>query len=139
MKISRDNGSTWTELWDARWDMGGVDAVQQASLFLGEETDENTIVAFNAVSGPEESLYFLRTVDDVAFYAADEARKRVTRARAGSSCGSLRPPVPRRSTAGSPRPTEPRGRNAASRNPNGSTAATSPTASISTKRWWATT
>lgn len=63
VKISRDNGSTWTELWDARWDMGGVDAVQQASLFLGEETDENTIVAFNAVSGPEESLYFLWTVD----------------------------------------------------------------------------
>lgn len=85
VKISRDNGSTWTELWDARWDMGGVDAVQQASLFLGEETDENTIVAFNAVSGPEESLYFLWTVDDVAFYAADEARKRVMRARAGSS------------------------------------------------------
>lgn len=79
--ISRDNGETWTELWDGRWDMGDIDAVQQASLFLGEPADEDTVVAFNAVSGPEESLYFLWAVDDVNFYTADEAATRTLKAR----------------------------------------------------------
>lgn len=53
--------------------MGNVDAMQQASIFLGEPADENTIVAFNAVSGDEESLYFGWSVDDVTFYSADAA------------------------------------------------------------------
>lgn len=70
--ISRDNGQTWSRLWDARYEMGNTDAVQMASLFLGEPADENTLVAFNAVSGAEESLYFSWSVDDVAFYAPGE-------------------------------------------------------------------
>lgn len=74
--VSRDNGKSWDELWDGRWDMGSIDGVQQASLFLGEEADENTLVAFNAVSGDEESLYFLWCVDDVRFYSAEEAAQR---------------------------------------------------------------
>lgn len=76
VKISRDNGLTWKELWDGRWDMGPDDAVQQASLFLGEPSDENTLVAFNAVSAEEESLYYLWTIDDVCFYSAEEAAQR---------------------------------------------------------------
>lgn len=73
VQISRDNGETWTELWDGRWDMGDVDAVQQASLFLGEPTDENTVVAFNAVSADDNGLYFVWAIDDVQFTAADDA------------------------------------------------------------------
>lgn len=71
VKVSWDNGKSWTELWDGRWDMGSVMGMQRASLFLGDETDENTLVAFEAVSGPEESLYFLWSIDDVLFRAAD--------------------------------------------------------------------
>ncbi|MDE5902016.1 MAG: hypothetical protein K2H21_02230 [Muribaculaceae bacterium] len=73
VKISRDNGDTWTELWDGRWDMGDTDQVQPAALFLGEPCDDDTLVAFQAVSGEEESLYFLWTIDDVVFYTASEA------------------------------------------------------------------
>lgn len=73
VKISRDNGDTWTELWDGRWDMGDTDQVQPAALFLGEPCDDDTLVAFEAVSGEEESLYFLWTIDDVVFYTASEA------------------------------------------------------------------
>ncbi|MBD5356935.1 MAG: hypothetical protein HDR88_08040 [Bacteroides sp.] len=76
VKISYDNGESWEELWDARWDMGNSEGVQQASLFLGDETDENTLVAFNAVSGEEETLYFLWTVDDVEFYSEAEYAER---------------------------------------------------------------
>lgn len=81
VKISRDNGDSWDELWDGRWDMGYVDEVQRASLFLGEETDEDTLVAFQAVSGEEESLYFLWCVDDVEFFAADDSETRKMTAR----------------------------------------------------------
>lgn len=77
--ISRDNGQTWSELWDGRWDMGPTEGMQQASLFLGEPTDENTLVAFNAVSAEEESLYFLWTIDDVHFYTAEQAGDRSLR------------------------------------------------------------
>lgn len=69
--ISRDNGQSWSQLWDARYDMGNSDGCQMASLFLGAPADENTIVAFNAVSGPDDSLYYSWAVDDVAFYAED--------------------------------------------------------------------
>lgn len=73
VKISRDGGANWTELWDGRWDMGNTDQVQPAALFLGDPADDDTLVAFNAVSGEEDSLYFLWTVDDVQFYTASEA------------------------------------------------------------------
>lgn len=76
VQVSYDNGKNWEELWDARWDMGMYEGVQQASLFLGDETDEDTLVAFHAVSGEEESLYFLWTVDDVDFYSAEEYAER---------------------------------------------------------------
>ncbi len=76
VNISYDNGETWEELWDGRWDMGAYEGVQQASLFLGDETDEDTLVAFHAVSGEEESLYFLWSVDDVEFFTAEEMSQR---------------------------------------------------------------
>lgn len=76
VNISYDNGESWEELWDGRWDMGAYEGVQQASLFLGDETDEDTLVAFHAVSGEEESLYFLWCVDDVEFFTAEEMSKR---------------------------------------------------------------
>lgn len=82
VKISRDNGATWNELWDARWDMGDVDGVQQASLFLGNPTDESTLVAFQAVSAPDESLYFLWAVDDIEFFTADAAANRALKGTA---------------------------------------------------------
>lgn len=71
VKISRDNGASWEELWDGRWDIVPTDDVRMASLFLGQPTDGDTLVAFQAVSGEMESLYFLWAVDDVAFYAPD--------------------------------------------------------------------
>lgn len=67
VKISWDNGESWEELWDGRWDMGDDFGMQQASLFLGGTTDSNTLVAFEAVSGAEESLYYLWSIDDVVF------------------------------------------------------------------------
>lgn len=87
--ISRDNGETWNELWDGRWDMGPGEGVQQASLFLGNPTDENTLVAFNAVSADEESLYFLWTVDDVNFYTESQAAERSVRMSAPQHARSL--------------------------------------------------
>lgn len=87
--ISRDNGETWSELWDGRWDMGPGEGVQQASIFLGEPTDENTLVAFNAVSGEEESLYYLWAVDDVNFYTAEEAAKRSVKLTAPADLRSI--------------------------------------------------
>lgn len=89
VQISRDNGASWTELWDGRWDMGNVDAVQQASLFLGEPTDENTLVAFNAVSAPEESLYYLWAVDDVEFLGIGDSPM-PTRLKAAASADGMR-------------------------------------------------
>ncbi len=84
VKISRDNGNTWTELWDGRWDMGSSEDVQQASLFIGEATDENTIIAFNAVSGNEESLYSAWSIDDVSFYGVSDQDKREVTLRSNS-------------------------------------------------------
>lgn len=81
VKISFDNGNSWEELWDGRWDRGQCEGVQQASLFLGEETDDDTLVAFQAVSGEESSLYFLWCVDDVEFYSAEEMKTRSLNAR----------------------------------------------------------
>ena len=105
VNISFDNGRTWEELWDGRWDMGNVDAVQQASLFLGDDADENTLVAFQAVSGEKESLYFLWSIDDVEFYSSEEMaarkpelRQRVERAPLSQTLGI---PVSRRFTPGS--------------------------------------
>lgn len=74
--LSRDNGDTWYELWDGRWDMGETDAVQQASLYLGEPSDENTLVAFRAESGQEMSLHSLWAIDDVEFFTAEENAER---------------------------------------------------------------
>lgn len=74
--ISYDKGESWEELWDGRWDMGNSEDVQQASIFLGQEADEDTLVAFNAVSAEDKTLYFTWVVDDVQFYSADEASSR---------------------------------------------------------------
>lgn len=79
VQISYDNGESWEELWDGRWDMGAYEGVQQASLFLGEETDDDTLVAFHAVSGEEETLYFLWAIDDVEFYSEAEYAERKMR------------------------------------------------------------
>lgn len=69
VEVSYDNGEFWSELWDARWDMGSADDVRQASLFLDQPADENTLVRFRAVSAEEEGLYYLWAIDDVAFRA----------------------------------------------------------------------
>lgn len=74
--ISRDGGDTWTELWDGRWDITNEDCVRQASIFLGEPCDDDTIVAFNGLSDEFDGLYYLWAIDDVEFYTAAEAAQR---------------------------------------------------------------
>lgn len=70
VKISRDNGETWRVLWDGCEDAALIEDLQGVALFLGAPADENTLVAFNAVSGEEDSLYTVWSVDDVVFYSA---------------------------------------------------------------------
>lgn len=94
--ISRDKGATWTELWDGRWDIGRVEGLQQASIFLGEPTDADTRIAFNAVSADNLSLFYLWIVDDVQFLSAEEKAATPLRIKArdladltGMSTGSI--------------------------------------------------
>ena len=72
VKVSFDNGESWEELWDGRWDIGNVDGPRQASLFLGDDADEDTLVAFQAVGGENESIYYTWIVDDVQFYTSED-------------------------------------------------------------------
>lgn len=72
VKISRDGGETWNILWDGRHDLDQCDVMQQVSLFLGETTDENTLVAFQALSSEEESLYGIWAIDDICFSSISE-------------------------------------------------------------------
>lgn len=71
VKVSRDDGATWTDVWNARYDMKRTDDYQQAVICLGEPCDEMR-VAFVAVSDPaitNAGLYFSWALDDVRMYA----------------------------------------------------------------------
>ncbi len=65
VKISRDNGKTWRIIWDGRFDIDDQVAMRQATLFLGDPADENTLVAFNGVS--KDTFKNMWAVDDVEF------------------------------------------------------------------------
>lgn len=73
VKVSRDDGQTWTDVWNARYDMKKDDGYQQAVVCLGEPCDDMRI-AFVAESDPEitnAGLYFSWALDDVATYASN--------------------------------------------------------------------
>lgn len=68
--VSHDDGSTWQELWDGRYDSNGSDDWQAVSLYLGDPSEGDPIVAFQATSGsddPDISLYCTWAIDDVRF------------------------------------------------------------------------
>lgn len=77
VKISYDNGETWKVLWDGRYDTWYEEGWHQMSLYLGD-TDENTLVAWNAVSSKEEGLYVMWMIDDVVFSRSDAASTRAS-------------------------------------------------------------
>lgn len=68
VKISRDEGKTWRIIWDGRFDIDNQVAMRQASIFLGEPTDERTLVAFNGVS--RDTFKYMWAVDDIEFITA---------------------------------------------------------------------
>lgn len=73
LKVSRDDGRTWTDVWNARYDMKKSDDYQQAVVCLGEPCDDMRI-AFVAESDAEitnAGLYFSWALDDIATYASD--------------------------------------------------------------------
>lgn len=73
VKVSRDDGQTWTDVWNARYDMKKDDGYQQALVCLGEPCDDMRI-AFVAESDAEitnAGLYFSWALDDVATYASN--------------------------------------------------------------------
>lgn len=72
VKVSHDNGQTWTELWDARYDSNGEDGWQYVTLYVGSDETNNSLVAFQAVgdtTNTESGLYFSWVIDDVTLYA----------------------------------------------------------------------
>ena len=69
--VSHDGGKNWETIWDARYDSNGSDGWQLVSLYLGDDTEGDPIVAFEAVSDLEDEttgLYFTWAIDDVSFY-----------------------------------------------------------------------
>ena len=61
VKVSHDGGQTWKALWDARYDSNGSDDWQLVSLYLGDASEGDAIVAFQALSDLDDEatgLYF---------------------------------------------------------------------------------
>lgn len=76
VKVSHDGGETWKPIWDARYDSNGSDDWQPVSLYLGDASEGDVIVAFQAVGDDKEQpLYFTWAIDNVCLYsdAADVA------------------------------------------------------------------
>lgn len=74
VKVSHDNGTTWEELWDARYDSDGSSGWQYVTLYIGNSQKDKSLVAFQAVgdtTNTESGLYFSWVIDDVTFYAYD--------------------------------------------------------------------
>lgn len=68
VEVSHDGGTTWKTLWDARYDSNGSDSFQLVSLYLGDPSEGDPIVAFHAQSNEknaDESLYGAWVIDDV--------------------------------------------------------------------------
>lgn len=68
VKVSHDGGQTWSVVWDARTDMMDIDAFQKVSLYLGDPSQGDPVVAFQATGNPDNpdtGLYFAWAIDDV--------------------------------------------------------------------------
>lgn len=75
VKVSHDNGATWEELWDARYDSDGSSGWQYVALYIGNSETSKTLVAFQAVgdtTNAESGLYFSWVIDDVTLYANEQ-------------------------------------------------------------------
>lgn len=84
VKVSHDGGKTWKAIWDARYDSNGSDGWQLVSLYLGDASEGDPIVAFQALSDLDDEtlgLYFTWAIDDVSLYteAVDAAAASVAR------------------------------------------------------------
>lgn len=95
VKVSHDGGATWTDIWDARYDSNGSDDWQLVSLYLGDASEGDPIVAFEAKSNLDDEttgLYFTWAIDDVRLFseAVDAASSpQASRARTSRSLASL--------------------------------------------------
>lgn len=73
VKVSHDNGATWEELWDARYDSNGASGWQFVTLYIGNDSGNDNLVAFQAVgdtTNTESGLYFSWVIDDVMLLSA---------------------------------------------------------------------
>ncbi len=67
VKVSTDNGSSWTVLWDASAQTGGWNEYSSPiTVDLGAYTGNQIKIAFHAIDGPEYSgLYYFWFIDNV--------------------------------------------------------------------------
>lgn len=67
VKVSTDNGSSWTALWDASAQTGGWNEYSSPiTVDLGAYTGNQIKIAFHAIDGPENTgLYYLWFIDNV--------------------------------------------------------------------------
>ncbi len=68
VKVSHDGGKTWKIIWDARTGMTSDNCFQNIKLYLGDASQGDPIVAFNAtgdLTNPDTGIYFAWAIDDV--------------------------------------------------------------------------
>lgn len=68
VKVSHDGGQSWQIIWDGRYDSKATDDWQPVSLYLGDPSKGDPIIAFHASSGsdnPDMSLFATWAIDDV--------------------------------------------------------------------------
>lgn len=73
VKVSHDGGKTWNAIWDARYDSNGSEGWQLVSLYLGDASEGDPMVAFEAKSDLDDEstgLYFTWAIDDVSLYTS---------------------------------------------------------------------
>jgi len=92
VKVSHDGGKTWKALWDARYDSNGSDDWQLVSLYLGDASEGDAIVAFQALSDLDDEatgLYFTWAIDDVSLYTEATGAAAPSQPREGKPLASL--------------------------------------------------
>lgn len=73
VKVSTDNGTTWTEAWDASALPEGENHYAEAIVIdLASYAGQNIMIAWNAVDGDGQGLWFSTFIDDVSVATADE-------------------------------------------------------------------
>ncbi len=67
VKISLDNGTTWTEIWDASAQTGGWNYyASPINIDLGAYSGQQVKLAFNATDGPDDSgLWYVWFIDNI--------------------------------------------------------------------------